>query len=240
MPLPRLPLLARCLRSLARVSPLLVALAGLLAADPSVAAPIRYDLTSGFVTLTATVGGVDITDPVTAALDGLQVTVDEDAPELSSIDLTATGPISLAFSPAYLGFSEITIESLSISGSAGLLVPVTPGPPSSEYFFLVDPLDVTLVVSGSGSVELVSTPVSSDAAGSGSLFITPSLQELSLSGITLAALQPVGANTSPLVLKADFVFSGSPIPEPGAAMLFAIGVTVISAGRSESLRRRSP
>ncbi len=239
MTAPRLPLLSSPTRSKLRAVRLAAcaALLSLALASPSLAAPIRYDFSSGFVTLTASVGGVIITDPVTAALDGLQVTVDEDAPELTSIELTATGPISIAFSPAYLGFSEVTLESLSISGSSGLLVPLTPAPPSAEYFFLVDPLDVELVVSGSGSTELVSAPISGSGPGSGSLFITPELQELSLSGITLAELQIAGQEVSPLVLKADFVFAGSPVPEPTAALLFAIGMTVVSASRSTSLRR---
>jgi hypothetical protein len=214
----------------------LLALVALLVAGPATASPIQYDFTSGFVTLTATVGGIDISAPVTAALDGIQVTIDEDVPELVSLELTSAGPIDLVLASDYLGYGAITIESLAMSGSSGLLVAVDPGPPV-EYFFLVDPLLVELVVSAAGMPALVSVPVSDETAGSGSLFVAADLNELTLSGITIGAFNPLGAGTPPIVLKADFAFSGSVIPEPGAALLFAAGFAAVAARRKRDRNR---
>lgn len=221
------------MRSIRSLAVLLVALGSWAVAPRALAAPVQYLFDSGFVTITASVGGVDIGGPVTADLNGLQITIDEDVPELVSIDLTAPGPIDLSLSPDYLGYTDVTIESLALSGGSGLLVQVTPGPPISEYFFLVDPLVADLVVSaqGSGVPPLVSVPISGQAPGSGSLFIDADLDQLSLSGITIGAFAPFGDQTAPLVLKADFVFSGSPIPEPSAALLFAFGLLTVGARR---------
>jgi len=201
-------------------------------ATPALADPVRYDFSSGFVTLTASVDGVDIAGPVTASLSGTQVTIDEDTPELLSIQLDATGPIAIAFASPYAGYDEVVIDSLSLSGGSGLLVPLDPGPPAAEYFFLVDPLSIELVVSGDG---FAAVPIGGDAAASGSLFVDSSLNQLSLSGITLGSFGPFGDELSPIVLKADFVFSGSPIPEPSAALLFLAGALTL-AGRMRAVR----
>ncbi len=217
----------RAIRSLALS---LVALATLVVASSAIAVPVQYLFDSGFVTITASVGGVDIGGPVTTALDGIQVTIDEALPELVSIDLTAPGPIDMNLGPG-IGYTELTIENLAISGGSGLLFLVSPGPPASEYFFLVDPLVVDVIVSaeGGGLPPLVSVPLSSSPAGSGGIFVTQDINELSLSGITIGSFAPIGSSMDPIVLKADFVFSGSPIPEPSAALLFAAGLLTLGA-----------
>jgi hypothetical protein len=163
-------------------------------------------------------------------LSGTQVTIDEDTPELVSIQLDATGPIDIVLSSPYLGYTDVVIESLSLSGGSGLLVNLDPGPPTAEYFFLVNPLAVDLVVSADGSSPVVSVPIGTSAPASGSLFVASDLDQLSLSGITLGAFD-FGGGALPIVLKADFVFSGSPIPEPSAALLFLVGSLTLVGGR---------
>lgn len=197
-------------------------------ATPALADPIEYLFDSGFVTLSVSVDGVDIGAPVTALLSGTQVTIDEDLPELVSLQLDASGPIGMHFDTPYAGYEDIVIDSLSLSGGSSLLVSLDPGPPTAEYFFLVDPLAIDLVVSADGSSPLVSLPVHTEAAASGSLFVSSELNQLSLSGITLGAFNPFGTDAPPLVLKADFVFSGSPIPEPNAALLFLVGALTLA------------
>ena len=212
------------------------ATAALLFAAPSFAAPIRYEFDSGFVTLTASVGGVAIADPVTAALMGTQVTIDEDpmSPELVSIQLDVAGPVPITLTSAYAGYDEIVIESLSLSGSSGLLVQLSSGPPTAEYFFLVNPLAIDAVVSADGPPPIASLPIGTDAPASGSLFVASDLNQLSLSGITIGSFD-LGVGGAPLVVKADFVFSGSPIPEPNAALLFLVGALTM-AGWTRSTR----
>ena len=208
-------------------------LLSLLVATSAAADPVRYEFDSGFVTITASVGGVDIGGPVSADLDGIQVTIDEDTPELVSLALSAPGPIEMTFDPDYLGYTSATIEDLSLTGGSGLLASLgSPAPNVEEYFFLVDPLTVNAVVSADGTTPaLVDVPVSGEAPASGSLFVASDLNQLSLSGITIGAFQPEGIDVPPLVLKADFVFSGSPIPEPSAALLFAVGFATVAARR---------
>ncbi len=207
------------------------ATAALLFAAPSFAAPIRYEFDSGFVTLTASVGGVAIADPVTASLSGTQVTIDEDpmAPQLVSIQLDVAGPIPIVLTTPYAGYDDIVLESLSLSGSSGLLVPLTPGPPTAEYFFLVNPLAIDAVVSADGPPPIESLAVGTEAPASGSLFVSSELNQLSLSGITIGSFAPFGVDSPPLVVKADFVFSGSPIPEPNAALLFLVGTLTLTS-----------
>jgi len=204
-------------------------------ATSALADPVRYEFESGFVTLTASVGGVDIGGPVTADLDGIQVTVDEDVPELVSIALRAPGPIHMSLSPDHLGYTSIVISDLGLSGGSGLLAQVgTPAPDVTEYFFLVNPLVANAIVSADGTTPaLVEVPGSGGGPGSGSLFIASALNQLSLSGITIGLFEVEGFD-APIELKADFVFSGSPIPEPGAALLFALGFATLA------LRQRRP
>ena len=234
LPLPSFQDTSRSAREAPRRSAALLSLALLaLAAAPASAAPVQYDFDSGFVTLTASVGGVDISPPVTTDLVGTQVTIDASVPELVSLELDAIGPISLALPSPFAG--DLVIESLSLSGSSGLLVPLDPGPPA-EFFFLVDPLAIELVVQDPSAPPFTSMPIAiaTESAASGSLFVSADGSELSLSGITLGVLDldlGVGSNVDPLVLKADFVFSGSPIPEPSAALLYALGALTLACGR---------
>ena len=57
--------------------------------------------------------------------------------------------------------------------------------------------------------------------------------------LPIGEFAPLGVDTPPLVLKADFIFSGSPIPEPGAALLFAVGIVTLTAGRSAARARQA-
>ena len=214
----------------------LVVLAALAFTSSANATPIQYLFDSGSVTLTASVGGGNISAPVTADLDGLQTTIDEAAPELVSIGLTASGPIVLDLSPAYLGYTTLTIDSLSLSGGSTPLTLVGAGPPASEYFFAVNPLTFDLVVSAVGPMvsPLMSVPLSGEAPGSGSLFVDPGLNQLSLSGITIGNFTPLGPPSQSIVVIADFNFSASPVPEPSTALLFVTGFLAITARRDRN------
>lgn len=221
-----------------RMRSLLLSAAALLLLAPSVsnAAPITYGFVGGELTLTGFSAGGALFDPVTVALDGVQVTVDTMTPELVSLELTAGGPIELNLSTPYAGYDQIVIESLSLSGGPGLLIPI-PGPGSpDEYFYVVNPLTRSGVISASGpGVPAVGpAPFSSDGAAADTLFIDPAANELTLSGVTIGSFGPVGGEPDAITIKGDFVFRGSsdaPIPEPSAALVFAIGMTTFASAR---------
>jgi hypothetical protein len=194
----------------------------------TIGSPVVYDFDQGFVTLTVSVEGTPISTPVTANLVGTQVTIDETASDLASIELVAKGPITITLDKPWEGFSKLVIEILSLSGESGSLTKVDEGVSTTEYFFLVDPMTTEALISADGDPPLKSIPFLGQAPASGSLFVSSKLNQLSLSGITLVGLLPLESKGPVLGLKADFVFSGTPVPEPSTAMLFAAGLVAIA------------
>jgi hypothetical protein len=226
--------------SLRALVPCLAAIPLLFTSQAARAVPVQYDFEAGFVTLSATVGGDALIDPITVALTGLQMTVDTATNAVLSMELIAPGPIDLVLNQEYAGYDAMTIEHLALTGSGGSLVQTDPGPPA-EYFYLVNPLDMELTLSASGPAPpdgpIDDETFVSPTVASGTLFIDDAIQTLNLSGITIGFFGPFDGEREPIVLKGDFVFDGkesNPIPEPTAALLFSIGLIVVA----DSSRRR--
>jgi hypothetical protein len=207
------------------------------------ATPIQYDFTSGYVTLWATVGSSVLISPNTAPLNGIQVTLDtySSSPQLVDMQLTAPGPIALGFDQNYSGYNHLVIDSLSISGGPGSLVLVGAGPPD-EYFYIVSPLTLALGISANGPAPsqgpISGMLVSTSSAATGTIFLDPFLNELTLTGITLGSFD-LGTGGAPIVLKGDFVYTGVPIPEPSTAVGLATVIATFAGARTRMRRRRT-
>jgi hypothetical protein len=201
---------------------------------------VQYNFNSGFVTLSATVGGEQLIDPLDIPLAGIQVTLDTGTNEILSMELVAPGPIDLTLNRPLAGYDMVTIENLLMTGTAGSLFQVDPGPPT-EYFYVADPVDVELTLSADGPAPiygpLVDEVFTTTTVASGTLFIDDIASTLNLSGITIGFFDPIGDEELPFVLKGDFVFSGdaNPVPEPTTTMLFSICLIAMAS----SSRRRS-
>ena len=213
-------------------------MAGIGGAADTQAAPITYTFQSGTITLSASVGGQLVGTPVTVALDGQQVTVDESVLTLDSFQFTLSDT-TLTLTTPYGGYDTIHLDSMSVTASNGSLTFLPPADNPQEYGFQVGPVQVSGQYDATGSGAPISDTafVFQNPSASGSLFVGsgPGGGTLSLDGITVGAFLTSGEQ-QPLVLKADITFQGasSVVPEPGAIALFAMGLGVISL----TLRRR--
>jgi hypothetical protein len=176
--------------------------------------------------------------PATFSLVGTQLTIDETALTLDSLDFVLTDA-SLALTTPYAGYDTIHLDSAAITASGGTLSLIPPASDPQEYGFAIGPVSLSgqLDASGSGAPIIDAPFLLTNPTASGSIFLSsgPGGRTLALDGISLGAffVQRVGP---PLVLKADFSFEGasSAVPEPGATLLYAGGLGLVGA----TLRRR--
>jgi hypothetical protein len=196
------------------------------------ATPVVYTFTSGSVTLTATVNGVGVAGPVTFALTGTSVTIDQSSLYLNSISFAAGSSPTIAISPSYAGFTSIHLDSATLTGVGGTLTPTFPG----VFDYSIGPVnvagqfDATNVIPANSINNMPFGFVNPTA--SGTIFL--STGQIDLDGITLGQIDADGAGPlPPLILKGDFTFSG--VPEPGTALLLGMGIAGLAG-----LRRRSP
>ena len=201
----------------------LLGLAVVLSAAPVSATPVTYVFQSGDVSLFASSGGSPVGGPVNVSLTGVAVTVDEGALTVPSLTFTvgSTGTIPVAYGT----FTSFNLDFATVTGTGGTLVLNDPGPPS-EYGFAM-----TLNLAGQFDASpptLTDIPFSiPGASGDGLIFIDGN--ELTLSSITIGAIDPDGpGGLEPLLVKGDFIFVGTG-PEPGTALLLGGGLLAIVA-----------
>lgn len=202
----------------------LLGLAVVLSAAPASATPVVYTFVSGDVSLFASSGGSPVGGPVNVALSGVSVTVDEAALTVPSLSFTVgtTGTIPVS----YGSFTSFNLDFASLTGTGGTLVLNDVGPPT-EYGF-----SMTVNLAGQFDASpptLTNIPFSiPGASGDGLIFIDGN--ELTLSSITIGAIDPDGpGGLAPLLVKGDFIFVGQ-VPEPGTALLLGSGLMAMVAG----------
>jgi hypothetical protein len=212
-------------------------LAALVALLPlgAAAAPITYGLTSGTLTVTATLlpsTGIllDGSPSASVALTGTSFTFDVDLVPLAGSDdaisdfefVTApSGPFAL--SPSVDGVTSISFSALTVTGDIGF---TSSSDGTNPYTFTMGPILVT----GTATTNLGGPDPISIMTPSASGSISVGTDVISVFGITIGAL-PTTSGT--LLLKGDFVFHGSTpsVPEPGAATLVILGAFAIIAAR---------
>lgn len=211
-------------------SSLLLATLALFAVSAQ-ATPITYSFTTGSITITASVAGNPVAGPVTRPLTGTSVRIDEGLLVLNRIDLAIGSSGAIAISPAYLGFTSINIDFATLTAINGTLSQFDFGSPAG-YNYSIGPVNVAGqidVTNVNPFLSLNNSPFGfSNPSASGTLYVDTNAS-LVLDGITIGSIDPDGAGPAPpLVLKADIIFEGA-VPEPGTAMLLALGLAGIAA-----------
>ncbi len=209
-----------------------------------------YLFTSGSAVLTAfhvvDVGGQQqlrlVGGPLSIGLDGIQVSVDEGALQIVSIDLSSAGPWILPVDIVMMGgYDQIQISNSTLQGGDGPMTFLDPGPPRA-YSYSSTPVVVVADLLATGpSLPPSSAPgfVMNSPAASGLLYLTGSGigATLTIDGVTIADF------TSPFsgqraIVKGDFLFEGAiPVPEPGAGLLLGVATCILGvAARTRSQR----
>jgi hypothetical protein len=224
-----------------------VLLAGYLALGVSTIAkadPIEYGFEFGTVQLLVDVGLAGTFASGSFPMNGVSVILDADAPGtlggtlLSSLNFTASGPVSLTFSdpPGYAGWDSFTIESFSLTGGPGS------HSDADDSFVVLNPvLDVVFSTTG-GTVPLSNEPVNETLAlVQGDLLLESGTLSI-LDGLTsgpLGPFDPDGELTITLSARMDFTGlapvngggGGDPVvPEPRALILFMVGALTVFGG----------
>jgi hypothetical protein len=183
------------------------------------AAPVTYDFTSGFVTLSADVAGTDLLAAgQQIPLTGSQVSFDSSALQLTSFQFADAGPTTVALTGPLAGIS-ITLNALSVMPDSTTYSTISASG-TDPYNFTVGQIDASGMYSLSGAVTRAATafsgtnPLLSGEITTSSAGGTDSLE---LTGITLGVFSVKGQTVT---LKGDIVFDGvTPVPLPAAVWL---------------------
>jgi hypothetical protein len=210
-----------------------VSLIGMSMSPTADAAPVTYAFTSGYVTLSADIGGVDyLPAGQEIPLTGTQVTFDAAAISVTSFQFADAGPSTVDLTGPYSGL-DVTISGWTLGPGTGYTT--ISGSGTNPYNFTVGPVASAGNYSLSGTVTRGSTafsamnPVLSGAITLGS---TDSLQ---LTGITIGTFTADGQTVT---IKGDVVFDGATaVPLPAPVWLLGAGLAVF--GTSFVKRRGS-
>ncbi len=214
----------------------LVAVTLLLASSSASAAPAIYAFDTGSAVLTVTLddglgtnvlagGGV-----VNITLDGSQVVFDPLASAngtLLSLLLADAGPININLDQTLVALVSVTIINAVLSNAAGSTAALS----GSGSFFI----DTEMAGTVSGVFPDTSTfgPVAAlslTSGASGTLGLSPGQLMLGIFGINIATFPQIANPGAPdLLIKADFTFIGTLIPEPGTALLLGLGLLGLGA-----------
>ena len=206
----------------------LLGLAVVLSAAPVAATPVTYLFQSGSVSLYATSGGSPVGGPANVSLSGVSVTVNEAALTIPTMTFTvgSTGTILVS----YGSFTSFNLDFATVTGTGGTLVLNDAGEPTEYGFTFTTGVNVTGQFDASPpSINNVPFSITS-ASADGLIFIDHTLNQLTLSSITIGSIDPDGAGTvyAPLLVKGDFIFVGA-VPEPGTALLLGAGLVSLAA-----------
>ena len=202
----------------------------MLCAPAALATPLTFRITGGEIKATGSAGGVFLTDPVELPVNGVSITIDltPGSEQILSLTVAGSGPVEVPLTTPLGGFDTLRVEALSLTGGPGQLFPIGAIPPDFEYFALIDDfvLDADFVLIDNmvaGPPEMLTIPL---GQGTGSLFVSLSGTDLSLTGVVTNTF--IHPDFGPITVKADINFSAAVIPEPSAAITFAVGLLPIA------------
>ncbi len=240
----RSPITDRTLPSLAaRLAAPAFLLLLILLPSAALATAVTYSFESGSATLRGTVAGdsTSIFDPagsVSVGLASATAVVDADAGPSGSLDsLTiVTDAFSANLDPALTGLSSITVSSATLEslGAASLS--------SFGQFAMQTSImaEVSGTLAGGGSFGPTAVgSLANSGTTTGLIALSGDKVLLRVSGLTVASFAQLDPRMPNIEIKADFEFIGravpaTPIPEPGAALVFGLGITLAGS----VLRRR--
>ena len=204
---------------------------------PSAAAavPIVYNVAGGTVVISVYAGGTQIGSAIAVGLTG-QLTIDTAGQSLDTIDITLPSNIALNLSQAYGGYDQVTIESANLKDAVGYSSTLLASGPAS-FTTSGGPLDV---VGSWGGIDTVNSPANPPASGIPIAYQVPTITAvlsdspiLTMNSVTLNSLAgPTFGETTDLVILANItVNSVVPVPEPGTALLFGLGLALMAKVR---------
>jgi hypothetical protein len=192
------------------------------------AAPVTYNFTGGYLTLTATVGTATVAGATTIALSGNQATFDAQALTLNSFQFATSGASTIALTGAYAGES-VTLSNLMASPGAGYTSSAAVVVPGSTYTFAASPVNATGTYALSGILGTVANTNFNTNTNNLTGLIQTANDQFALNGITLGtAIVKQGPISTTVTLKADIVFLGAtPVPLPATAWLLGSGLGLL-------------
>lgn len=205
-----------------------VAIVALAGAATASAAPVTYDFTSGFVTVSAFQGSSN-TDLLAAGtqiqLTGGQVTFDSAALTLPSFQFLDNTPQTVTVISGAFAGENITVQSwnavpdAAYSSSAFLS---SSSPPT--YGFTAGKIDATGMYSLAGIVNQASKPFAGTTNALTGQVTLGGTDMIQLTGITLGAFT---VNNQTITLKGDIVFEGTtPVPLPASLWLLSSAIAL--------------
>lgn len=209
----------------------------LLAPVLASAAPITYAFTSGTVTLRAILDDGTVTSvlsgptPVNVLLGGTSVTFDPAGGingSLIDFELVPASLLLLDLDESLVGLDTISVANARLVNDTSTQSFVSP---TGEFF--VNTI-ITADVSGflPGGIPFGPESVTSiDSEVTGNLGVAGDTITFNLAGINIARFAQLPGPGPDVLVKADFTFIGTVVPEPGTALLIGLGLAGLSAAR---------